>query len=172
MKRLLLALLLASPLAGRADEGMWTYDAFPSDRVARKYGFDPSTAWLDRARLASARLARGCSASFVSDGGLVMTNHHCVHECVEELSSAGKDLVATGFLARTGADELRCPAMQVDQLLRITDVTKRVHGALAGLQGARFNAALYAQKAAIEKECQGTDPGLRCELVELYHGGV
>ncbi|MFY3742394.1 S46 family peptidase [Anaeromyxobacter sp. Red801] len=172
MKRLLLALLLATPLAGSADEGMWTYDAFPSDRVARKYGFDPSAAWLDRARLASARLAGGCSASFVSDGGLIMTNHHCVHGCVEDLSSAGKDLVASGYLARSGAEELRCPAMQVDQLLRITDVTKRVHGALAGLEGARFNAALVAQKAAIEKECQGGDPGLLCELVELYHGGV
>src|ERR1035441_6753868 len=66
----------------QADEGMWTFDNFPSKTVGEKYGFTPSQAWLDHVRLASLRIAGGCSASFISPEGLVMTNHHCVVECV------------------------------------------------------------------------------------------
>jgi Peptidase S46 len=61
----------------RADEGMWTFDNFPSKTVAVKYGFTPSQAWLDHVRAASLRIAGGCSASFISPQGLMMTNHHC-----------------------------------------------------------------------------------------------
>ena len=63
----LAALLLAVAIApGRADEGMWTPNNFPADKVATTYGFRPDQGWLDHVRLASLRLARGCSASFVS----------------------------------------------------------------------------------------------------------
>ncbi len=168
---LLSLLLLAAPLQAGADEGMWTFDHFPSSQVAKKYGFSPSAGWLDQARLASARLAGGCSASFVSADGLVMTNHHCAHGCIEDLSSAKRDLVKEGFYAKTQADEVRCPDMEVNQLRRITDVTARMRKATAGLDGARFHAARVATQAAIEQECQ-TGPQLRCEVVSLYHGGV
>ena len=176
MIRPFLATLLALPLLATArpaaaDEGMWTFDDFPAARVARKYGFTPTPGWLDQARLASARLAGGCSASFVSADGLVMTNHHCAHSCIEDLSSAKKDLVKDGFYARTQADEVRCPDMEVNQLRRITDVTARMRKATAGLDGARFHAARVAAQAAIEQECQ-VGPELRCEVVSLYHGGV
>ncbi len=174
MKRSLLALLLtvlATPRPAAADEGMWTYDDFPASRVAKKYGFAPTAAWLDQVRLASARLAGGCSASFVSPDGLVMTNHHCAHRCIEELSTAERDLVKSGFLAKARGEELRCPAVEVNQLRRITDVTARIRKATAGLEGARFNAARMAAQAAIEQECQTSDQ-LRCEVVTLYHGGV
>ncbi|WP_242395496.1 S46 family peptidase [Anaeromyxobacter oryzisoli] len=171
MKTLLRLLIAAVPLVAAADEGMWTYDDFPSARVAQRYGLAPSPAWLDEARLSSARLAGGCSASFVSGDGLVMTNHHCAHECIEQLSTAKRDLVKDGFLARTLAEEPRCPGIEVDQLLAITDVTPRIRKATAGTEGARFTAALRAETAAIERACQ-TDPSLRCDVVTLYHGGV
>ena len=57
-------LLCAAPL--RADEGMWTYDNFPAEKVERAYGFRPDQRWLDHLRLSSVRLARGCSGAFVS----------------------------------------------------------------------------------------------------------
>lgn len=168
---ILVALPLVAPRAAAADEGMWTYDAFPAARVAKQYGFTPTQRWLDQARLASVRLAGGCSASFVSPDGLVMTNHHCAHACIENLSTAERDLVKQGFLARERADERRCPAMEVNQLRRVTDVTERIRQATAGLEGARFNAARLAAQAAIEQECQTSDE-LRCEVVTLYHGGA
>jgi hypothetical protein len=171
MKRLLALLVAIAPLLAHADEGMWTYDNFPSNVVAKKFGFTPTPAWLEKARLSSARLAGGCSASFVSADGLVMTNHHCAHECIEQLSTAQKDFVKEGFYARTAADEVKCPEIEVNQLLAITDVTQRIHQATAGADGARFTAAFQAEKSAVERECQ-TDPTLRCEVVTLYHGGV
>ncbi|HET7755286.1 MAG TPA: S46 family peptidase [Anaeromyxobacteraceae bacterium] len=168
-----LALLLAlavAPLA-RADEGMWTFNNFPSDRVAKKYGFRPDQAWLDHVRLSSARLAQGCSASFVSANGLVMTNHHCAHSCIEELSTPQKDLVKAGFYAATPADEVKCPDLEVNQLVEITDVTARMKKATEGLQGQQFFATQRGEMAKIEAECQTSDD-LRCEVVSLYRGGV
>jgi Peptidase S46 len=171
--RLLAALsaLLLTPLAAHADEGMWTFDNFPSDKVEQKYGFRPAREWLDHVRLSSARLAQGCSGSFVSESGLVLTNHHCVHECVEQLSTARKDFVKGGFYAKAQRDEVKCPALEVNQLVEITDVTTRMNGATEGLEGPRYNEAQRGEMARIEKECQ-TSPRLRCEVVPLYQGGI
>src|SRR6478736_9722116 len=100
MRRLiLLTILLVCPSWLFADEGMWTFDNFPAEKVAKKYNFRPTTDWLNKVRLSSARLAAGCSGSFVSPNGLVMTNHHCAHSCIEQLSTKEKDFVAQGFLA-------------------------------------------------------------------------
>jgi hypothetical protein len=168
-----LALLLAlavAPLA-RADEGMWTFNNFPSDRVAKKYGFRPDQAWLDNVRLSSARLAQGCSASFVSADGLVLTNHHCAHDCIEQLSTPQKDFVKSGYYAAASADEVKCPALEVNQLVEISDVTARMKKATDGLQGERFSAAQRAEMAKIEAECQKSDD-LRCDVVSLYRGGL
>src|SRR5438105_7714871 len=95
----LLPCLLLAAVPAQAEEGMWTFNNFPSGTVGKKYGFTPNQQWLDHVRLASARLAGGCSASFVSPDGLVMTNHHCAHECIEQLSTKDKDFVASGFYA-------------------------------------------------------------------------
>ncbi|WNG14199.1 S46 family peptidase [Cystobacter fuscus] len=169
MKRLLaLGSLLALPAA--AEEGMWTYDAFPREAVKAAYGFEPSQDWLDRVRLSSVRLAGGCSASFVSPEGLVMTNHHCVRSCVEDLSSPKRDYLATGFFAKEPKDELRCPKVEANQLVEMTDVTARLQGATKGLEGAAFNTALNAEMSRIEGEC-ATGPEWRCDVVTLFHGG-
>ncbi len=69
---ILFATTAALPLAmARADEGMWTFDAFPAARMQAAYGFAPDQAWLDRVRASAVRLTGGCSASFVSGEGLI-----------------------------------------------------------------------------------------------------
>src|SRR5215471_11982531 len=80
-----------------AEEGMWTFNNFPAKSVGTKYGFTPSQEWLDHVRMSSLRIAGGCSASFISPNGLVMTNHHCVIECVAELSTSQHDFSANGY---------------------------------------------------------------------------
>lgn len=166
---LLVALMLVAGVVS-ADEGMWTFNGFPSHKVKEKYGFEPSRQWLEHARLASARLAGGCSGSFVSERGLVMTNHHCARSCIKELSAKNRDYIQNGFYARTLEAEPKCPAVEVNRLLEISDVTERVHRATQGLEGARFHAAQKAAMARIEKECARGDD-LRCDVVMLYQGG-
>jgi len=158
--------------AARADEGMWLLNDFPAAQVEKLYGFQPSQAWLDHARLSAVRLAQGCSAGFVSARGLVQTNHHCAEHCIEQLSTGGKNLVADGFYAKEEKDEAKCPALEVNQLIEIGEVTARVQDALAGKEGAAFAEAKRAIEAAIAAECTGGDAGLRCDTVELYNGGV
>src|SRR6185437_14891871 len=134
-KRLLAVLVAVLPLAALADEGMWLYNDFPAQKVKEKYGFSPTQEWLDKVRLSSARLAGGCSGSFVSESGLVMTNHHCAHSCIEQLSKAGKDFVAKGFYAKSAEDEVRCPEIEVNRLTDISDVTSQITTATHGLSG-------------------------------------
>jgi hypothetical protein len=152
------------------DEGMWLLNDFPSRRVAELYGFEPTQAWLDHVRVSSVRLAGGCSGSLVSPNGLVMTNHHCAHDCIQQLSTAKRDFVASGFTARAEKDEVRCPNIEVDQLTSISDVTDRVSTATKALTGAEFNKAEKAEESRIEKECATTDD-VRCDVVSLYQGG-
>jgi hypothetical protein len=166
---LFLCLLFAQVVL--ADEGMWTFDNFPSKTVGTKYGFTPSQAWLDHVRLSSLRIAGGCSASFISPQGLVMTNHHCVVECVEQLSTAQQNLEENGFSAKTPAEEKKCPDFELDQLLEIRDVTKDVLEALTSKTGDAANKALNAKRAELEQSC-GSDASVRCDLVSLYHGGI
>jgi hypothetical protein len=157
--------------SARADEGMWTFDNFPSKTVATKYGFTPSQAWLDHIRLSSMRIAGGCSSSFISPQGLVMTNHHCVVECVEQLSTPKQNFVDDGFVAKTEADERKCPAFELDQLVEIHDVTKEIQSATTGKTGDAANKALHSKEAELQQSC-GADPAVRCDVVSLYHGGV
>src|SRR3954470_2924262 len=95
MRRKLFAFALIGLFAGfaRGDEGMWTFNNFPKEKVGAKYNFTPDDKWLERVRPSSRRLAGGCSGSFVSADGLVMTNHHCAHSCIAQLSTAQKDFV-------------------------------------------------------------------------------
>jgi hypothetical protein len=157
-----------------ADEGMWTFNNFPVDKVQKAYGFRPDQAWLDHVRISSVRLtgASGCSAAFVSPRGLVQTNHHCARRCIQDLSTPQSDLAAAGFYAREEEDETRCPGLEVNQLIDISDVTDRVTKALAGKDGPAFAAALRAERANIASECAGKDDNLRCDVISLYSGGV
>jgi Peptidase S46 len=164
-----LSLVLIGPAL--ADEGMWTYDHFPAEKMRSAHGWAPDAAWLKHAQLASVRLAQGCSASLVSAQGLVLTNHHCARECLSELSDAKHDFIANGFYAGTGEDEKKCPALEANQLVEVSDVTRQMEAATAGKSDRAFHDAERAAKSRIESAC-GTAADVRCEVVTLYHGGV
>jgi V8-like Glu-specific endopeptidase len=163
-------LVLANPLL--AAEGMWTLDNLPYADLEKNYKFKPTQEWIQKSMRSAVRLAGGCSGSFVSPEGLVLTNHHCVISCVEDLSSKEQDFVNKGFLAKSRSEEKQCPGMEVNRLEKTEDVTERMLAALAGLTGKAFSDAKKAEQSRIEKECVG-DAGdkRRCDIVELYGGG-
>ena len=156
-----------------AAEGMWTPDNLPKAQLQARYQFSPDGTWVGHVQRAALRLAGGCSGSFVSKNGLVLTNHHCVNSCVQQLSTADKDFIKTGFYAKDEKSEIKCPEIELNRLDAITDITERVKHATAGKTGEDYSHAEKAVKSDIEKECVGKDADTtRCDVVDLYHGGV
>jgi len=164
--------LVCMPLtAVHADEGMWTFDNFPAAKMRATYGWAPDQAWLDKVRQAAVRLTGGCSASFVSAEGLILTNHHCVAGCAEQNSTAKNNILKAGFVAGTRERELKCSGQQAEVVTSIRDVTADVKGAVGSASG---EAAVKARNAAIAKieSANCTDKATtRCQVVSLYGGG-
>ena len=167
-----LFLALVPAAAGLADEGMWTLDNFPAEQVEAKYGVEVTEDWLDRLRLATVRLEGGCTGSFASAEGLVLTNHHCVRGCVGRLSSPQRDLDAMGFLAEDRHAEERCEAEQASVLVETEEITDEVSDALEGKSDVEANELRKQILTRLEKACEDESNGvLSCETVSLYNGG-
>jgi hypothetical protein len=167
----LAAIIVLAPVA-RADEGMWTYNNFPKQAVKQKYKLDVTDSWLEHVRLSSVRFNNGGSGSFVSPTGLVMTNHHVGADCIHKLGRSDKDLIKTGFYAKTHDEEIKCPDLELNVLVDIADVTKDVQSvAKPGMDDAAVNKAQKEKMSALEKECADRTHN-RCDVVTLYHGGV
>jgi hypothetical protein len=166
-----MTLCLSTPFVF-GDEGMWLYNAFPKDRVEKQYGFLPTQAWLDHLRLSSVRFNNGGSGSFVSANGLAFTNHHVGADCIEKLSSSASNYMKTGFYAKTQAEEVKCPDLELNVLVGIDDVTARMKAATsAQVSTAASGQAQRSAMSAVEKECANST-GLRCDVVTLYSGDV
>jgi hypothetical protein len=175
MKRYLSVLLvfafLFSTMAS-ADEGMWLYNETPTSKIKAKYGFELTQQWLDHVRLSSVRFNNGGSGSFVSADGLTFTNHHVGAGCVQQLSTGGRDYITSGFYAKTQADEVRCPNLELNQLVGIEDVTDKVNnGVKPEMSAADAGQAQRGNMSHIEKDC-ATSTGLRCDVVTFYSGQV
>jgi hypothetical protein len=153
----------------RADEGMWTFDNLPLKILKEKYGFTPTPEWLDHVRQSAISLG-GCSASFVSANGLVLTNHHCVRGQVNSLSTPDNDLLTKGYTARNQAEELKM-RMNIRVLKQMKNVTERVNGAVRPNMDSKAaeQAKTNALNEAVREMNEGT--GLSCSPVRLYQGG-
>ncbi len=165
-----LSLALALPAA--ADEGMWLFNQPPRQILRDRYQFDATDAWLDHLQKASVRFNSGGSGSFVSADGLLISNHHVGADALQKFSTAEKNLLKTGFYARTQADEIKCFDLELNVLQSIEDVTARVNAAVTNI--ADPVAAFLARRkviAAIEKESLDAT-GLRSDVVTLWEGGA
>ena len=163
---------LSLSFAALADEGMWTIDNFPTDAVADKYDVDVGDDWLRNAQLATTRLENGCTGSFASPDGLVLTNNHCTWGCIRNLSTAERNLSDEGFLAQTRDEELQCPGEQISVLVDFEEVTAKIASATASMGEAQANEARKAELTRLESACEAASDGeLSCEAVTLYNGG-
>jgi hypothetical protein len=174
MKRsLFLALFLALPTL--ADEGMWMPQQMPALATQlRAAGFE-----LDAAKLADLTgdpmgavvSLGGCTASFVSPDGLVVTNHHCAFGSIQHNSTTERDLIANGFLAKTRDEELpAAPGTKLWVTSKIEDVTSRVTGGIKPSIGDVDRAKLLDRREKeLVAECE--KPGsVRCRVASFFEG--
>ncbi len=163
-------LILAGGFAA-GDEGLWLFNLPPKAVLKAKYGFEADAAWLAHLRLSSVRFG-GASGSFVSSSGLVLTNHHVGRPVIQNLSTKDRDLLKTGFMARTRDEELKCPGVELSILQEIEDVTPRVAAAeRPGMTSAEAAEARERAIAGIERECLERT-GLKGTVVNLFSGGM
>ena len=167
---LYLPLLLLQPSVGSADEGMWTLHDFPASAVEERYGVNISPEWLSTVQQSTARLDGGCTGSFASSQGLVLTNNHCTWGCVRDLSTDEKNLSNEGFLASTLEDELVCPGARISVLHGVEEITEKVRAATAGMPEKLANEERKSLLSRLESECEESGD-LSCESVDLYFGG-
>jgi hypothetical protein len=154
----------------RGDEGLWLFNQAPVAAIEQKYGLKVTQEFLDHLRLAAVRFNSGGTGSFVSPDGLLFTNHHVASDCIQKVSTAQNDYLKNGFAASSREDEKKCPDLEVNVLLKISNVTERVNeGADPNAPAAEANRLKKAKMSAIEKECAGAT-GNRCDVVTLFSG--
>jgi hypothetical protein len=155
-----------------ADEGMWLFNAPPSNLLKEKYHFDPTRQWLDHLQKASVRFNSGGSGSFISATGLAITNHHVGADALQKFSDEQHNYLRDGFYARTQAEEKKCVDLELNVLMSTEDVTTRVNGAVKPEMTSEQAAdARRSVIAAIEKESKDKT-GLRSDVITLYQCGV
>jgi hypothetical protein len=159
--------------AGKFDNGkMWTFEYPPLEYFADAYDFSPDEAWFEKARLGALRI-QGCSASFVSPNGLVLTNHHCARGSVTEVSEPGEGLLDNGFYA-TSLDDERTSSQTADRLIEIIDVTDEVMAATAMAAEAEMSQAIESATDAIGErlatERGGEEAGIVVQVIALWNG--
>jgi hypothetical protein len=164
------ALMVFLCSAAHADEGMWPVHGFPFAKANSALKTKIDQAWLDRVRLATVRLAN-CTATFVSNEGLMLTNHHCVESCLADLSSKEKSLVEEGYLAKTRDEEKKCQTQVADVLIGMEDITPKVSAAIAGKDETTANDARKATLTQLEGDCEKQHAPQKCQTVTLYQGG-
>src|SRR5436309_6691862 len=170
--RLIFAMLVATALSSRADEGMWLFNSPPLKQLKEKYSFEPSKQWLEHLQKSSVRFNSGGSGSFVSATGLCITNHHVGADALQKASSEQHNYLKDGFYAKSQAEEIKCTDLELNVLISIEDVTARVNGAVKPAMSP--DAASKARDGAIaeiEKESKDKT-GLRSNVITLYQGGA
>jgi hypothetical protein len=168
------AALLAAFSPAHADEGQWQPHQLPQLKAElKRIGIAipaEKLADLSKHPMSAIVSTDGCSASFVSPDGLVVTNHHCAYGAIQRNSTPEHNYIANGFLARTRDAELPGgPNLQVYITDKVENVSSRVLQGLDKLGGkARHEEAQKRIKALIA-ECE-TDKMYRCSVPSFHRG--
>ncbi len=172
---LFILLLLAVPLSQpHAEEGM-----FPVTEIDKlplqAWGFQISADQIFSEKHVSLSDAivklGGCTGSFISPDGLILTNHHCAYRAIQDASTTQNDYLADGFVAQTLADEYPAKGYTVRITQSSQDISERVLQSVKGIDDPlRLEKAIEEQIKKIEKEEEAKHPGLRAEVAEMFPG--
>ncbi len=158
-----------------AKEGMWTPDQLPSIATdLRQTGLelDPDTLTdLTASPMGAVVSLGGCTASFVSPEGLIVTNHHCARGSIQYNSTAEDNFLEKGFLAKSNSEEKpAAPGTRVYVTVNVTDVSDDVRDQITNdLSGEQIFAAIDAKQKLLVADCE-VQAGHHCQVVSFYGG--
>ncbi|MEL6708931.1 MAG: S46 family peptidase [Pseudomonadota bacterium] len=169
---LLLGAALTAPLA--AKEGMYTPDQLQEIGDQLKEAgleLEPNTlADLTAFPMGAVVSLGGCSASFVSPEGLVVTNHHCARGSVQFNSTAENNYLENGFLAQTKGDELpAAPGSRVYVTTEVADVTVQMRVGTDGMEPLARYELIQQRRKDIIAGCEEA-AGYRCQVSGFFGG--
>jgi hypothetical protein len=151
---------------------MWTFENPPLEYFEETYDFSPTKEWLDKTQKSALKFGNGCSASFISEDGLIMTNHHCIRGLLRDLSTDERDLLKYKFYAETREDELKIPGLFVSQLMMIEDVTDEIQSSMNEVVSDSEKVVMKNQKIEeIKGRYSNQNAELSYNVVSLYYGG-
>lgn len=170
--------LFAAVLATQAvaDEGMWQPHQLPAlENILKEKGLEinpKNISKLTEFPMNAVVSLGGCTASFVSPKGLVITNHHCAYGSIQHNSTADNNLIQKGFLAKSLSEELQAaPGSRIYVTEKVVDVTDKITGSLdSKLTGAERYDAIENKSKELVAECE-KDVDYRCQ-VSSFHGGL
>ena len=113
----------------------------------------------------------GCTGSFVSDSGLIITNHHCAFDAIQKASTSDRDLLTNGFIAGSRAEEIPAPDYQVRITENYRDISAEVLSVVQeGMSFLERTKAIEKRRKELEIEAERQHPGLRAEAAEMFAG--
>lgn len=151
---------------------MWTFENPPIEYFEKEYGFKPSAKLLEKFQKSALKFGGGCSASFISEDGLIMTNHHCVRDILKSVQQGDENILRDGFYAASLNDERKVPNLKVEQMLIIKDVTDEVQSAMD--KGKTDEEKVELRDKEIDKiksDASEQNPDLTFKVISLYNGG-
>ena len=183
LKVLALALICAAFSPVKADEGMWLLQLMKEQNLADRMKaqglkmdiadiYNPNSVTL---KDAVGIFGRGCTGEIISPDGLILTNHHCGYDAIQQHSSVEHDYLTDGFWAKSRSEELPTPGLTFKFVERIVDVTDKVNQDIKDGKVTEINSfgAEYLDKLAAD-ELKNSDlkdkPGISTEALPFYEG--
>ena len=161
-------------VAARTDDGMYPMSELPRLNLAEK-GIELTADQLFNPNQVSLVdgicRVNGCTGSFVSASGLIITNHHCAFDAIQKASTANNDLLTNGFSAATREQEISAPDYQVRITENYRDVSEDVLKAVTeGMSFLERTKAIDKRRKELEVAAEKENPGLRAEVAEMFAG--
>lgn len=179
MKRIYQITLIAIVAIGllpsaRADEGMFPISEIARlDLIAKGLEMDPADIFnADKTCLIDGICrVSGCTGSFVSPKGLIITNHHCAYRAIQSASSTEHDFLQDGFQAKQLGEEIPATGYTVRVTQSFSDVSEQVLSVVGtNMSFVNRTKAISRRRKEIEKQAEIGNPGVRAEVAEMFTG--
>ncbi len=174
MLKNIIILCLLLPIILLADEGMWPLSEI-GNLDLRKHGMELSAEDIYNpggvSLVNGIVKLNGCTASFVSADGLILTNHHCAFRAIQRASTPENDYLANGFRADGHEAEIPAPGYRATLIESYHDVSNEILSGISDkMKYADRDSLIELNKKKVLIEAESNNPGKRAEIAEMFIG--